>query len=75
MNICRPPCPDVYAAGDNAFFPYTVLGKQMRVEHWDNALNQGKQAGRNMAGARERYTTCLISSRTSSSSDTRRWAT
>ena len=28
----------------------------MRVEHWDNALNQGKWAGRNMAGAREPYT-------------------
>lgn len=48
--------PGVYAAGDNAFFPYSVFGKQMRVEHWDNALNQGKQAGRNMAGAQERYT-------------------
>ncbi len=47
--------PDVYAAGDIAFFPYGALGKQTRVEHWDNALNQGKQAGRNMAGARERY--------------------
>lgn len=48
--------PDVYAAGDNALFPYQVLGKSMRVEHWDNAINQGKQAGRNMAGAREQYT-------------------
>ncbi len=47
--------PGVYAAGDIAFFPYAVLGKQMRVEHWDNAVNQGKQAGRNMAGAHERY--------------------
>ena len=28
----------------------------MRVEHWDNALNQGKLAGRNMAGAKEQYT-------------------
>ena len=28
----------------------------MRVEHWDNALNQGKQAGRNMAGAGEAFT-------------------
>ena len=27
----------------------------MRVEHWDNALNQGKHAGRNMAGANEPY--------------------
>jgi 3-phenylpropionate/trans-cinnamate dioxygenase ferredoxin reductase subunit len=47
---------DVYAAGDIAFFPYQILGKQTRVEHWDNALNQGKWAGRNMAGAREPYT-------------------
>jgi 3-phenylpropionate/trans-cinnamate dioxygenase ferredoxin reductase component len=48
--------PDIYAAGDNAFFPYQALGKQTRVEHWDNALNQGKWAGRNMAGASEPYT-------------------
>ncbi len=47
---------DIYAAGDNTFFPYQALGKQTRVEHWDNALNQGKQAGRNMAGAMEPYT-------------------
>ena len=48
--------PDIYAAGDNTFFPYRALGKQTRVEHWDNALNQGKWAGKNMAGAREPYT-------------------
>lgn len=47
--------PDIYAAGDNAFFPYDVLGKGMRVEHWDNALNQGRYAGRNMAGAMDAY--------------------
>jgi len=47
--------PDIYAAGDNALFPYLALGQQTRVEHWDNALNQGKYAGRNMAGAHERY--------------------
>jgi NADPH-dependent 2,4-dienoyl-CoA reductase/sulfur reductase-like enzyme len=47
--------PGIYAAGDIAFFPYKALGKQTRVEHWDNALNQGKWAGRNMAGAREPY--------------------
>jgi len=45
--------PDIYAAGDNAFFPYQALGQRMRIEHWDNALNQGKWAGRNMAGAEE----------------------
>ncbi|MBN1460582.1 MAG: FAD-dependent oxidoreductase [Armatimonadetes bacterium] len=47
--------PDVYAAGDVANFPYLALGQRMRVEHWDHAVNQGKQAGRNMAGAGERY--------------------
>ncbi len=47
--------PDIYAAGDIALFPYRALGKQTRVEHWDNALNQGKSAGRNMAGAHEPY--------------------
>jgi NADPH-dependent 2,4-dienoyl-CoA reductase/sulfur reductase-like enzyme len=48
--------PHIYAAGDNALFPYAALGRSMRVEHWDNALNQGKWAGRNMAGAAEPYT-------------------
>ena len=47
--------PDIYAAGDIAFFPYQALGKQTRVEHWDNALNQGKWAGLNMAGAHKSY--------------------
>jgi NADPH-dependent 2,4-dienoyl-CoA reductase/sulfur reductase-like enzyme len=47
---------DVYAAGDNAFFPYQALGIRTRIEHWDHAINQGKQAGRNMAGANEAYT-------------------
>ncbi|MEO8331871.1 MAG: FAD-dependent oxidoreductase [Gallionella sp.] len=47
--------PDIYAAGDNAFFPYRALGQPMRIEHWDHALNQGKWAGRNMAGAHEPF--------------------
>lgn len=46
---------DIYAAGDNAFFPYHILGTRMRLEHWDNAAAQGHLAGRNMAGAREAY--------------------
>ena len=33
-----------------------ALGKLTRVEHEDNALKMGKQAGRNMAGADEAYT-------------------
>jgi len=48
--------PDIFAAGDNALFPYQALGVSARVEHWDNALNQGKWAGRNMAGANDSFT-------------------
>ena len=46
--------PDVYAAGDAAFFPELVLGPR-RIEHWDNAITQGRHAGRNMAGASEPF--------------------
>jgi NADPH-dependent 2,4-dienoyl-CoA reductase/sulfur reductase-like enzyme len=46
---------DIYAAGDVAFFPEQLLGGR-RIEHWDNAVNQGKHAGRNMAGANKPFT-------------------
>ena len=48
--------PDVFAAGDVANFFHSALGKRVRVEHEDNALQMGKLAGRNMAGADESYT-------------------
>jgi len=51
----RTSAPDIYAAGDVAMFPHATLGKNVRVEHEDNALSMGKQAGRNMAGADEPY--------------------
>lgn len=54
-SLLRTSQPDIFAAGDNARFPYLALGLDMRVEHWDNALNQGRSAGRNMAGAGEAY--------------------
>lgn len=47
--------PEIYAAGDNANFPYKALGKRTRVEHWDNAMIQGETAGANMAGAMREY--------------------
>ena len=46
---------DIYAAGDVAAFYNPALGKQMRVEHEDNANSMGRMAGRNMAGMIERY--------------------
>lgn len=52
----RASAPDVFAAGDVAKFPHAALGKLIRVEHEDNALQMGRQAGRNMAGADESYT-------------------
>jgi 3-phenylpropionate/trans-cinnamate dioxygenase ferredoxin reductase subunit len=46
---------NIFAAGDLAYFPEAVLGPR-RIEHWDNAVTQGRHAGRNMAGAREAFT-------------------
>ncbi len=47
--------PNIFAAGDNAFFPYLALGQSTRVEHWDNALSQGEYAGWNMTGEGQAY--------------------
>ncbi len=47
--------PNAWGAGDIARFPDPVTRQPRRLEHWDNALMQGKQAGRNMAGAGESY--------------------
>ena len=48
--------PDIYAAGDAANFIHSALEKRTRVEHENNAVEMGKVAGRNMAGANESYT-------------------
>lgn len=45
----------IFAAGDVARFHNAALNARMRVEHEDNANTMGKIAGRNMAGAGERY--------------------
>ena len=44
----------VYAAGDVANAEHPLFGR-VRIEHWAEALNQGLLAGRNLAGAGERY--------------------
>ncbi|MDF1602696.1 FAD-dependent oxidoreductase [Nocardioides sp. YIM 152315] len=46
--------PDVYAAGDIAAHDHPTLGR-LRVEHWDNAIEQGRAAARNMLGADTPY--------------------
>ncbi len=52
----RTSAPNVFAAGDVASFPCEALGGRVRIEHEDAALTLGRCAGRNMAGAGERYT-------------------
>ncbi len=42
--------PHVYAIGDIANHDHPLLGHRVRVEHWDNAIEQGKVAARNMMG-------------------------
>ena len=54
-EMCRTSDPNVYAAGDVAEFPCIPLDQRMRMEHWDHALQHGKAAGANMAGANQPY--------------------
>ncbi len=51
----RTSVPDVFAVGDIANHDHPVLGRRIRVEHWDTAINQAKVAAHNLAGADEAY--------------------
>jgi 3-phenylpropionate/trans-cinnamate dioxygenase ferredoxin reductase subunit len=42
--------PGVFAAGDVANAWHPVLHRNVRLEHWSSALNQGPVAARNMLG-------------------------
>lgn len=44
--------PDVYAAGDVANYQDVLFEKRRRVEHWDNAVSQGRHIGRTLMGER-----------------------
>ena len=47
--------PSVFAVGDIANHAHPVLGRRIRVEHWDTAINQAKVAAHNLAGGDEVY--------------------
>lgn len=47
--------PDVLAVGDIAQAFNTTLRRQLRVEHWDNAIRQGKLAAATLTGTDEQY--------------------
>ncbi|MBV9832556.1 MAG: NAD(P)/FAD-dependent oxidoreductase, partial [Marmoricola sp.] len=42
--------PSVYAAGDVANADHPVLGRPLRVEHWDTAIKHGKVVAANLRG-------------------------
>lgn len=47
--------PDVLAAGDVAHAYHPRLGRHIRVEHWDNAIEQGLAAARTILGTGRGY--------------------
>jgi 3-phenylpropionate/trans-cinnamate dioxygenase ferredoxin reductase subunit len=49
-DALRTSAPDVFACGDVASSFNPLYGRQVRVEHWANALNGGPAAARSMLG-------------------------
>ena len=49
-EYCQTNVPGIYAAGDVANHYHPVFDRQIRVEHWHNAVKQGAVAARNMLG-------------------------
>lgn len=54
--LLRTSAPGVFAAGDVAAAWHPGLGRHLRVEHWDNAIHQGRAAAASMLGAGQPYT-------------------
>jgi 3-phenylpropionate/trans-cinnamate dioxygenase ferredoxin reductase subunit len=54
-QYCRTNVSGIFAAGDVANHYHPILDRQMRVEHWHNALKQGEVAARNMLGRSVAY--------------------
>ncbi len=58
-QFSRTNLPDIYAAGDVAHWLHPTLGRHLRVEHWDNAEQQGKAAAKSMLGNLEPFAPVL----------------
>jgi 3-phenylpropionate/trans-cinnamate dioxygenase ferredoxin reductase subunit len=52
---CRTSVDGIYAAGDVANHYHPVFERRMRVEHWQNAMQQGAAAARSMLGTGKPY--------------------
>ena len=54
-EFLRSSVPNIYAAGDVAAAWHPRFGRHLRVEHWDNAIHQGRAVAANIIGANEPY--------------------
>ena len=54
-EFCQTNVEGIYAAGDVANHYHPIFGRLVRVEHWQNAIHQGRAAARSMLGKREPY--------------------
>jgi 3-phenylpropionate/trans-cinnamate dioxygenase ferredoxin reductase subunit len=54
-EYCQTGVEGIYAAGDVANHYHPIFGRRVRVEHWQNAIYQGRAAARNMLGKCEPY--------------------
>lgn len=52
-EFCRTSVPDVFAAGDVTEQFNPLFGRRLHVEHFDNAVRQGRHAAVNMLGRQE----------------------
>jgi 3-phenylpropionate/trans-cinnamate dioxygenase ferredoxin reductase subunit len=52
---CQGSVEGIFAAGDVANHLHPVFGRRIRVEHWQNAREQGRAAARSMLGRPEPY--------------------
>ncbi len=54
-EYCQTNVSGIYAAGDVANHHHPIFDRQIRVEHWQNAIKQGAAAARNMLGKHVPY--------------------
>ena len=54
-EYCQTNVEGIYAAGDVSNHFHPLFSRRIRVEHWQNAIHQGRAAARSMLGKREPY--------------------